>query len=306
MKQNGAGATAPYFVCLDVGGTQLKGGLLGLDGCLVGPLRRADANAESDADSILNNLAALVAATAASLPPQGVLAGVRVAFPGPFDYPAGVCQIQGLAKYGALYGVNLRQALAGRLAKQPGFGVLGADAFVFLNDVAAFALGELRFGVAKGRARAMFVCIGTGCGSAFGLDGRLAPAGTPGVPPHGYIYPTPFKNQCIDDVLSRRGLVALSRQHLGRPLEGKPLAELAKAGDAGALRVWGDFGALLAEGLTPFLAGYHPEILCLGGQVTASGGLFLEPLRAACRALGVELALTQETSLRAMQGVLPL
>ena len=101
-----------------------------------------------------------------------------------------------------------------------------------------------------------------------------------------------------------RGLQRLSRQTLGEELDGLPLAQRARAGDAGALAVWQQFGALLAEALTPALDAYRPQLCCLGGQVTASGTLFLEPLHRACRQRGVRLETTADTSLRAMQGAL--
>ena len=62
---------------------------------------------------------------------------------------------------------------------------------------------------------------------------------------------------------------------------------------------------LLAQALAPVVEAFQPELLCLGGQVTASGALFLGPLQSACETRGVRLACTQETSLRAMQGALP-
>ena len=43
----------------------------------------------------------------------------------------------------------------------------------------------MRFGRAKGAAKVLSVCIVTGCGSAFGVEGILASPGTPGVPEHG-------------------------------------------------------------------------------------------------------------------------
>ena len=195
----------------------------------------------------------------------------------------------------------MRAELGARLAVRLG---AAAGDIRFQNDVAAFALGELRFGCAKGAARGVFVCIGTGCGSAFTVGENLAPAGTPGMPTDGYIYPLPLRGKRIDDWLSRRGLQALSGEMLGERLDGLALARRADAGDAGAQAVWQEFGALLAEALTPVLDAYCPALCCLGGQVTASGARFLPPLQAACAARGVALACTQDTSLRAMQGAL--
>lgn len=85
----------------------------------------------------------------------------------------------------------------------------------FINDAAAFALGEMAFGQATQAGRALFVAVGTGCGSAFGVNGFLAEEGTPGVPPNGYFYNAPFRDSCVDDYISRRGLEKLSGEMLG-------------------------------------------------------------------------------------------
>ena len=290
----------PLYLCADVGGTQIKTGLLDTAGGLASPIRRADARAALPRQQLLDHMAACLLTAAQDAPP-GSVQGVRLAMPGPFDYAAGICRIEGLGKYGALYNADLRAELGSRLA--PALGEAAAD-IRFQNDVAAFALGELRFGCASGTGRGLFVCIGTGCGSAFSLGDGLAPEGTPGMPAGGYLYPLPLRGLRVDDWLSRRGLQRLSRQTLGEELDGLPLAQRARAGDAGALAVWQQFGALLAEALTPALDAYRPQLCCLGGQVTASGTLFLEPLHRACRQRGVRLETTADTSLRAMQGAL--
>ncbi len=290
----------PLVLCADVGGTQIKTGLLDASGRLASPIRRADARAALPRQQLLDHMAACLLAAAQDAPP-GSVQGVRLAMPGPFDYAAGICRIDGLGKYGALYNADLRAELGSRLA--PALGAAAAD-IRFQNDVAAFALGELHFGCARGTGRGLFVCIGTGCGSAFSLGDGLAPEGTPGMPAGGYLYPLPLRGKRVDDWLSRRGLQRLSRQTLGEELDGLPLAQRARAGDAGALVVWQQFGALLAEALTPALDAYRPQLCCLGGQVTASGTLFLEPLHRACRQRGVRLETTADTSLRAMQGAL--
>lgn len=113
------------------------------------------------------------------------ISGLRLVFPGPFDYENGISLLQELDKYDTLYKVNLREELCKHL---PEFH-LCPNEIKFINDVAAFALGEMNFGNAAHTHRSISVCIGTGCGSAFGLDNRLTPNRTDGMPIDGYIYP---------------------------------------------------------------------------------------------------------------------
>ena len=283
----------PIYSCLDVGGTEIKAAPVDGRGNLCRPIRRFPSRAEESAEAILAHLTAILWELRCG---EAAPAGIRFAFPGPFDYRRGICLMQGLAKYDKLYGVNLRRELSLRLN-------VPENTIGFANDAAAFALGEMGFGEAAGAGRAMFVCIGTGCGSAFGVEGFPAPEGTPGVPPEGYVYNHPFLDGCIDDYLSRRGLMELSRQMLGEPLDGKLLADRERRGDPRARECFLAFGRRIRDGLEIFLRDFRPETLCFGGQITRSGALFLPPVEALCRELGIRLYVTEDTSLRALQGL---
>ena len=136
------------YLCADVGGTQIKAAVLEETGEPAGGIERFDACSGLPRDALLGHLAGCLAASAAG---KGGVRGVRLAMPGPFDYENGICLIDGLGKYAALYGTDLRAELGARLR-----GALGgaAEDIRFINDVAAFALGELRFGCARGTERA--------------------------------------------------------------------------------------------------------------------------------------------------------
>lgn len=285
--------TAQHFICLDVGGTEIKAAAIDRNGALLHPIRHFPANAKLAAPALLAHFSTVIQSIASQITPGWEL---RLAFPGPFDYEKGICLMQGLDKYDALYGVDLCQELASRLALSP-------SSVRFLNDADAFALGELGFGSAKDAKRVLFVCIGTGCGSAFSVNGQLVTAGIPGLPAEGRLYHLPFADGCIDDYLSRRGLLALTRTQLGVSLDGKALAQRALDGDSAAAQCYLDFGVLLRDGLSTVLTGFRPEILCLGGQIMGSSALFLQPLEETCRRLGTVICLTADTSLRTLQGL---
>lgn len=281
------------YICLDVGGTEIKTACVDESGKLTQPLRHFPARAGENAENLLAHFAGIIRETN---PAPEKSAGIRLAFPGPFDYERGICLMQGLAKYDALYGLDLRRELGNRLGVEP-------ERIRFANDASAFALGEMGFGAARGSERALFVCIGTGCGSGFGLNGVLAPRGTPGVPDSGYIYDAPFLDARIDDYLSRRGLMGLTRERLGEALDGKTLAQRVLEGDSQARHCFREFGVRLRDALIPFLDGFRPEVVCLGGQIMKSGAFFLGPLEAECGRRGIRTAVTEDTSLRTMQGL---
>ena len=173
----------------------------------------------------------------------------------------------------------------------------------FINDAAAFALGELTFGSSRQAHKTLFTVIGTGCGSAFGVDGFLATKGTLGVPPHGYFYSVPFMDSCVDDYISRRGLEKLTKDLLGTPLDGRALAARVAAGDTQAASCFLQFGVLLRDALSPQIEAFNPDMICLGGQIMRSAPLFLSPLEALCNEKNIKLSVTQDTSMRTMQGL---
>lgn len=286
------------LLCLDVGGTELKGAVVS-EGRVLTPLRHFPARSHEDRETLLQHFTDVFRTLKEQPGGPAQIGGLRLAFPGPFDYSNGICLVRGLDKYDALYGVSLREELFARL---PGWLESPAD-IRFVNDVAAFALGQTHYGDARGTARSMSVCIGTGCGSAFCLGDKVAPAGTPGVPETGEIYATPFLGQCIDDVISKRGLVALTTQRLGTPLEGAELAARVAAGDAAAADCFLEFGGRLRDALAPFLRDFRPECLCLGGQITRSFAMFGAPLQTLCEESGVALHIAADTSVLAMQGL---
>lgn len=282
-----------WMICLDVGGTEIKAAPMDEKGRTRGEIRHFPAKAHEDSEILLNHFREIIE----SLQVSGEeLQGIGMAFPGPFDYENGICLLQGLDKYDKLYDVNLKRGLSHLLE-------IEEERIRFMNDASAFALGEMGFGEARGAKRTLFVCIGTGCGSAFGVEGWLAPSGRNGVPASGYLYGEPFLDGCIDDYLSRRGLMKLARERLGEALDGRGMARLAAEGHVGAKQCFLAFGERMRDALLPFLDSFRPDMVCLGGQITKSASFFLPPLEAVCKRKDIGLCVTRDTSLRILQGL---
>lgn len=285
------------LLCLDVGGTEIKGAVV-QDGQVLTELQHFPSKSHEDRETILQNFESIFRTLRQKIDAPAI-GGLRLAFPGPFDYENGICLVQGLDKYDALYGVSLREELFQRLQ-----GWVPAPSDIrFVNDVAAFALGETHYGDAKGSARSMSICIGTGCGSAFCVGEHQAPRGGDGVPESGEIYATPFLGKTIDDIVSKRGVMELSEQRLGKAMEGAELSARVAAGDAAAAACFLEFGTRVRDALAPFLHTFRPECLCLGGQITRSFSMFGAPLQALCQELNITLYVAADTSVLAMQGL---
>lgn len=284
-------------VALDVGGTSVKAGLVDRLGSLAGEPRQYDAGSDRDRETILARFASIVADQLVGAAASGrPVAGIGVGMPGPFDYAAGVSMITGLNKYEEIYGVNLADEWRQRLQ-------FPADMPIrFVNDAAAFALGEALYGAGRGQARVMAVTLGTGCGAAFLVGGRMIESGE-GVPPGGAVYHLPFQGEIIDEWISRRGILRIWREMAPRAMHGfdvKEIAEAARATDAAASALWDRWGEMLAAALGPVAEAFRPGALVLGGQIARSLDLFGGGLRDRMAAIGcrVVAATDQHSALR--------
>ncbi len=284
------------FIALDVGGTQIKSAILA-EGRL-SSISRDAALAREDAETIVGNLAGIIAARQAELTAQGhTLAGVGLAFPGPFDYARGISLLRGIGKYDSIYGLDLRS----RLAKICG---LAGERFAFQNDADLFCLGEAAFGQGRGFDRSMMICIGTGLGSGFVEKGRLVKSG-PRVPENGWVYSLPYQGGTVDQYLSATGLARMLRESgLFHPdITVREAAELARQGDPQARKIFAEFGARLEEVIPPISECFGAECLVIGGQVAKSSALFCEGLERTLKRLGTALRVSADSSASAMRAV---
>ena len=244
-------------------------------------------HAATPAHGFLRFLHALAqrSATLADIPLQS-LAGAALAMPGPFDYPNGVSHMQ--HKLPSLLGVDLKSAIAGRFHWQP-------NQVRFVNDAAAFLLGEIGAGAAKGYPRSIGITLGTGIGCAFAVDGRIAmPDTDPTVPPGGEIWNLPYNGATVEDFVSTRFLRHQYQNLTGLEAEVSSIAETAKgdhpcpeetapplppddpyAAHCRARQSFHDFGRHLGLALNRYAQAFNPAVIVLGGGISRASHLFL-------------------------------
>jgi predicted NBD/HSP70 family sugar kinase len=208
--------------------------------------------------------------------------GAALAVPGPFDFQAAVSRMRHKLPY--LYGVDLRQALAAGLGCPP-------NQVRFLNDAAAFLLGEIGAGAARGFTRAVGLTLGTGIGSAFAVDGRLVTEG-PGVPPSGEIWNVPYEGGIVEDYISTRAIADFYQHSGGRE---RSVAELAAAAgsEPAAQEAFAHLGRHLGRVLHTLLADFHPEVVVIGGGIARSPELFLPATRVELHGQSVQLRVSE-------------
>ena len=271
-----------WYALLDVGGTTIKRQAVYADGTPAGRTERFQSMSAEDADTVITNLVRIICGTSDTLP-----AGIAMAFPGPFDYINGISHMQGLGKYDSIYGLPLRPMLAERL---------GEDIpILFINDVEAFALGAVENYPDAKKGKCIAIAIGTGCGSAFISDGRIIKEGD-GVPYGGWVYSYPLKDSCIDDYISARGQARLSIKYFGKDIEGKELDRLASEGNRKAEDLFNEFGEMLLEALQPFLSGFQPSSIILGGMISRSFRYFGKSLSEYAEKNDIRIIAADDTS----------
>ena len=259
-------------IALDVGGTSVKSALVAPGGHVIGESAITPIDSAGEADNILGTFARIISTHLGQAQTSDIL-GLAFGFPGPFDYAAGICLIEGVEKYGAIYGVDMRDALRTRLN-------LGNLPILFRNDAEAAVVGEARYGAGLDYRRLIGVTLGTGCGSAFLVDGVPVTSG-PGVPQNGWLYPMLFHGRRADDVFSRRGLEARLQAAGVRESNVKAAATAARAGNIGARQVFSTFGADLGSFLNSHVVAFAAEAVLVLGRIAGAFDLFGPSLRQA-------------------------
>jgi glucokinase len=218
---------------------------------------------------------------------------ISMAFPGPFDYLQGICKIQGLSKYDSIYNVVIPDAMR-QYFKLMDFQFVADAEFKFLHDVEAYALGVCRtYNLAY--ARALYLCIGTGAGSAYSVNGRIVKNGK-GIAQNGWFYNHAFKDATIDDYISVRGIMDLAQKHLVRVVNPLELARLAESGNPHALAAYAEFGDNLCSAMKMIIEKFQADTFILGGNISKSSPLFIDELNQYAEKKNIELIVESETS----------
>ena len=245
----------------DVGGSHISAAVCSAGDYRLGPVVHIP-HADRDSSDAFINALALLAEQANS--DASEVAGASVAMPGPFDYAQGVSWMRHKLPY--LYGVNLGREFAVRMGWQP-------NQVRFLNDAAAFLLGEVGAGSAKGLSRVVGITLGTGIGSAFAINGEIQSAGV-GVPAGGEIWNLPFEGETVEDLISTRSIKKSYNDRAGYDREVAAIATGA-ANDPVAAEVFAQFGRDLGRVLGSLLRDFAPDAVVLGGGISRSANLFL-------------------------------
>ena len=156
-----------------------------------------------------------------------------------------------------------------------------------LNDANAAALGECFAGRAKGVQNVLMVTLGTGVGGGIVLGGKIF-GGTRGIAGelgHFTLYQDGprcpcGKRGCFESYAATTALVRRAKEATGEPsLDGRTIFARAGAGDAVMLSVLDAWIDDIAAGISGLVHIFNPEMVLIGGGVSAQEELLIAPLR---------------------------
>ncbi|NYI46895.1 glucokinase [Nocardioides aromaticivorans] len=158
------------------------------------------------------------------------------------------------------------------------------------NDANCAAWAELTAGAARGFDSAVMVTIGTGIGGALVLGGRLVRGAHGLAGEFGHMQAVPGGlacecglHGCWEQYCSGRALERVTRVALGRHLDGPEVTAMALAGNEVARQAFASIGLWLGVGTAALVSAFDPQVVVVGGGVSAVGDLLLAPARAGLR-----------------------
>ena len=156
------------------------------------------------------------------------------------------------------------------------------------NDANLGALAEVTLGAAREARTAIYAQLSSGVGAGLVVDGRpfRGATGVAGEIGHVTVAEDGLpcrcgRRGCLETLVSGPAVVERIRAVHGERLTVARIAELARDGDADCRAAFAEAGELTGAVLADACNILNPEIVVVGGDLSAAGELLLAPLRAA-------------------------
>ncbi|MGH2839555.1 MAG: ROK family transcriptional regulator [Solirubrobacteraceae bacterium] len=156
------------------------------------------------------------------------------------------------------------------------------------NDANLGALAEVTLGAGIGARDAIYLMVSGGIGAGLILGGELyrGSGGTAGELGHVLVDESgPIcrcgNRGCLEMMAGGHAIIALLRPSHGDDLTIDAVMALAAEGDSGARRAIADAGRVLGRSVAAIVNAFNPELVIVGGAVSAADDVLLDPLREA-------------------------
>ncbi len=205
---------------------------------------------------------------------RSAILGAGIGIPGPIDRRTGtVAQGAILPEW---VGINILEAFGDKL-KMP----------VFIdNDANLGALAQVTWGPHSSVENLIFIKVASGIGAGLVLNGALyygnvgitGEVGHTTISEHGLVCRCGNRG-CLETVASTSTMIELLSQRSAEAVDTQSVINLALTGDTAALRVVDDAGLAIGRVLAQVANLINPEVIVIGGPLTALGDILLNPIR---------------------------
>jgi len=244
-----------YYIGIDIGGTNIKYGLLDEQGTI---LNKGRVKTSEEGEDIIANIQTIVKKYVADYE----ITAVGVSAPGSIR-DDGYMITGGAIK--DFYGINLKELLEEKIGLP----------VALENDANCAALAELWLGSGKGKKHFLFAGIGTAVGGAIVINGQLFKGANFNAGEFGYLIVDSINNGNTRlSTLSLNGSVGhgivdkYEASNDKKGLSGEEIYTLSKTGEELAVKVVDDFYHALAKGIFNLALAFDPEIVLIGGAIS--------------------------------------
>jgi glucokinase len=242
------------LIGVDLGGTAIKLGRFSVEGQLL-----AELEVPTPQPPMPGAVVMAVVDAVQQLDPDGLATCVGVGLPGPMDAAGRVARV--CINLPGWEQIPLAEWLEPQLQRR----------VTLANDGNCAVVGEAWHGAARGYSDVLLLTLGTGVGGGVLLGGNLFTGHGGAAAEPGLICIDPEGPACNS---GNRGSLeqfcsigALARQS---PLSPQELCRLADQGDAEALAIWQRYGRRLGVGLSSLIYVLTPELVLIGGGLSAA------------------------------------
>ncbi|MCK5368140.1 MAG: ROK family protein [Cyclobacteriaceae bacterium] len=258
------------YMGIDVGGTNIKIGIVDREGGMESKMKYATANLRESGDFVKGYLDIL----AGEFEKHPEIKEVGMGIPGTISVDRTRCME--VVSIPALDGVELKKHLKDRFPDKE---------FYLENDANVAALGEYYFSGTKIPENYLFVTLGTGIGSAAIINKKIFIGGDGNGMEMGHILSRNGKE--LEENIGKRGIMKRAHKLIDKKkttlknhtiLSPKIILREALDGDKVSIKIFREVGELLGEGLVAAVRLLDIKTILIGGGLSAGFDIMIEKL----------------------------